>query len=1044
MNRALQLIFVITSLFLLSGERVSAQQTGPDSSKSLLSGSFRSDSKTSPSSELDAAAVDAYKDILSSSLKVSRSSSEVSKILDPVNQIMNSGIVSNNLTPPVSMDDAFKEIKNPATQKILKDTAQNIASRKSVDFKQVITDLAKIEADERIEKSNLSANQKKLAQGVVAELAGEDGALLNATSEHIQAKLTKAGIPADSAKNIAAGICTFVSDTDNFAALKDASSELAQDLVTKYVGSKGAATINSAIEEYMSAEGTAKSAAKKTLNTAIDQYVRDPASNAALKQTVVNIENGKTPDYLTVATTLAKHGADKLIDDSQLSANEKKLAHALIADLAGEDGALLNATGAHIQAKLIKAGVAEETAKSISGNIQSFLADTGNIAALKAAGSESLQELVSRCVDEKGAATINSAIREYMSAEGTAKSAAVTALNTAIDQYVRDPASNAALKKALGDLNAGESIDYMEVGTALARHGADKLIDGSDLTANQKKLAHALIADLAGEDGAFLNATEDYIKAKLIKSGEFPEETAAQVAELVRSFLDNTGNTAALKGAASISMQELVNQYVGGKGAEVINSGIREIMSAEGSAKSTAVSVLNTAIDQYVRDPASNAALKKAVSDLQQGKSVDYKGTATTLARSGADSLIDKSNLSASQKKLAHELVAELAGEEGALLNATGEYLKEKMIKKGIPADKAASISGNIQTFLADTGNTAAIKAAATDAAQSIVSKYVDDKGAAVINTAIANYMGEKGTVGSAAEAALNAAIDQYVKGDDAKKALREALERSRNGQSVNYTEVGSTVFNSYARDYIENSKMSPEAKEAALSALNSLKGEVPWSETGAEALEAVMVKAGLDKEQAANLSRGIIDYVKGNGDLGSLVDGAKSIFSSKVAKAIDEQLKKWEEKFPFINELYKMFGIERGDIVKFFQNLSFSDIKNAFASISKMSLEDWKNIGKQLVERLSKYIAEKITQALTKLATKITEWFKNSVKKILGKIHFLENYMDLIGCALDVAGDMTLNSAKELIKTGVDQIGGQLMDIWIGNGSSGGEANGN
>jgi len=922
----------------------------------------------------------------------------------------------------------------------LSDMVSKIQAGKSVDYIQTFTQIAKSKLEQQIDQSKLSANEKKLAKAAVAELAGEEGALLDATGNHIQAKLVKAGIPAESAKSIADNVCDFIINTDNVAAMKNASYELAESMVSNYVGQKGAATINAAIEEFRTAEGSVKSSAKAALNTAIDQYVRDSEANAALKKAIADIENDKTPDCQAVCTALAKSEANKLIDESKLSANEKKLAKAAVAELAGEEGALLNATGEHIMTKLVKAGVAEEQAKSISGNIQAFLANTGNTAAIKAAASESLQELVKQCVDDKGATVINSAIQEYMKADGTAKSVAETALSTAIDQYVRDSASNAALKKAMADMKDGKSINVLETAAPLVRHGADKLIENSNLSANEKKLAKAAVAELAGEEGSLLNATQDHISAKLVKAG-FPKEAADSVAGDIRSFLNDTNNTAALKNAASDSMQEIVSQYVGEKGAATINSAIREYMkNAEGPLKSAAETALNTAIDQYVRDPASNAALKKAISNMKEGKPVDYMGTATVLARYGADKLIDQSNLSEKEKKMAKAAIAEIAGESGSLLNATGEYLEEKLINAGVPKDKANGISSNIQAFLADTGNTAAIKAAASDAAQVIVSKYVGEKGAEVINAAIKQYMSEDGTVKGAAEAALDAAIDQYVKGDDAKKALKDALQKSRNGEEVDYSEVGSTVFQSYATDLIDKSNLSEDQKELARNAVKSLTGELPWSETGAEALENVLVKAGIPEESASDLSHSIVDYVTGKGDVESIINNAKTIFSSKIAEAIDKQLQKWENKFPFLKELFDKLNIDGKSIVNFFQNLSLSDIKAAFSKISQRSLDDWKNIGKLLLDKALDVIGKKLTTCLKKLSQKIIDWLSKKIVSVLSKIHFLEKYMTYVKTGVSSSTDILEGSVEKWIENGVES--GKTMvreSLWNNNGAGNG-----
>lgn len=649
---------------------------------------------------------------------------------------------------------------------------------------------------------------------------------------------------------------------------------------------------------------------------------------------------------------------------------------------------------------------------------------------LKTVGSEALQAYVSDHVGTKGAATINSAVQNYMSADGNAKSAAKTALNTALDRYVRDPASNAALKEAFSNLEAGKSVDCKKVGGALARYQADKQIEQSNLSANQKKLAHAAIAELAGQNGALVNATADHVQAKLIKAG-VPAESAKSIAGNVKIFLNDTSNTAALKLAGSQAAQELVTKYVGRKGAAVINTAIEEYMSAEGNAKTSAEKALDTALNTYVRDPASNAALKQAVADVKTGKTPDYQGVGTALAKHEMDKMIDNSNLSANQKKLAHAAIAELAGEDGALLNATGEYIEAKLTKKGIPAESARSISGNIQKFLADTGNTEALKAAASEAAQGIVSKYAGEKGAAVINAAIKEYMNATGDAKSAAGAALNTAIDKYVKGDDAKKALKDALEKTKNGEKVDYKQVGSTVFNSYALDAIEKSNMSDEEKEAARSAIASLNGEVPWSETGAEAVEALLIKAGVSKENAGALSGQIIGFVKGDVGIGDVAKSAVTVFSSAVEKAIDKQLTKWGKKYPFLGKLFKKFGIDGKSIVKFFKNLSLEKIKNFFKEITSKSLDDWIQIGKALLNKALDKAIQAVTKYLTKLVGEILNWLKKKVIAVLSKVHFLEKYMEYVKLGVGIASDYASQKANEWIKTGVEQGGAKIRSLW-------------
>ena len=424
---------------------------------------------------------------------------------------------------------------------------------------------------------------------------------------------------------------------------------------------------------------------------------------------------------------------------------------------------------------------------------------------------------------------------------------------------------------------------------------------------------------------------------------------------------------------------------------------------------------------------------------MKAGKPVDYMGTATVMALHGANKLIDRSNLSANEKALAKAAVAELSGEPGALLNATGEHIRAKLIKAGIPEAKADAISGNIQTFLADTGNTAAFRAAASDAAQAVVSKYVGEKGAEVVNAAIEQYMSADGSAKGAAEAALNAAIDQYVKGDDAKKALKEAIRKSGNGEEVDYSEVGSAVFRSYAGDYIDKSNLSKAQKELAHNAIDSMTGELPWSETGAEALEHVLVKAGIPEESASELSHNIVDYVTGKGDIDSIANSAKTIFSSAVAKAIDKQLEKWGNKFPFLKKLFGDLHIDGESIVNFFRNLSISDIKAAFAKISSMSLEDWKNIGKQLLDKALEVAARKLTKYLNKLTDKILNWLTEKIDSVLNRIHFLEDYMAYVKIGARIIVDTTGNTVKNWIGTGVETGKTMIRSLYDSGGENGG-----
>ena len=150
--------------------------------------------------------------------------------------------------------------------------------------------------------------------------------------------------------------------------------------------------------------------------------------------------------------------------------------------------------------------------------------------------------------------------------------------------------------------------------------------------------------------------------------------------------------------------------------------------------------------------------------------------------------------------------------------------------------------------------------------------------------------------------------------------------------------------------------------------------------------------------------------------------------------------MKKWENKFPFLKDLFDKLNIDGKSIVDFFQNLSLSSIKAAFAKISNMSLEDWKNIGKLLLDKALDVIAKKLTKCLTKLAQKIIDWLSKKITAVLGKIHFLDKYMSYINKAVSSATDKLKESAGKWIESGIESGKTKIREsLWNNKGAENG-----
>ena len=838
-------------------------------------------------------------------------------------------------------------IKDPEAKTTLTNAVNNARAGKKIEMEKVGTALLKSGINTAIDKSNLSNTEKTLAKAVVAEVSGKEGSLQTASIEVFQQTLIKNGFSEEKAKAISSNVQAFVSDTTNTTALKTAASIALQDTVSKNVGSHGAAVINSAISEYLNnPDSTAKSTAYTALTTAIDEYIKDPEAKATLTDAVNNAKTGKKVEMEKVGTALLKSGVNSAIDKSNLSDTEKALAKAAVAEISGKEGSLQKTSIEVFQQTLIKNGFSEEKAKAISSNVQAFVSDTTNTTALKTAASIALQDTVSKNIGVHEAAVINSAISEYLNnPDSTAKTTAYATLTTAVNEYITDPEAKAVLIQAISNAQAGKEVNTTAVGKALLQGGINTYLDQTNLTDSEKAFAKAAVNEMLGTGGDLTGTGAALLKEKLVKNG-FTEEKAAIIANNTVLFLSNPQNIKAAELAGATALQEVLAQYVDPKHAEIINAAIDDyIKNKDSDLESMTYAALDKAVDQYIKDEASREALKQSIDDFRKGKDIDGWALGTTFCKAGLNDLIDDSNLSDAEKNLVKGIIEELSGEKGALQNATSESLETLLKEHGLSEDRAKVIADSMQQYLADTGNTSALQNVLSESLQEVVSKYVSEEGANIINAAIKDYMTADGTISSSALAALNTAIDQYITDETAKNQLKTAISDLKAGKEINTSDIGTALFRGSLNTLIDQSGLSDTEKALAKGVINELSGEDgALTNAGLEALQDILIKAGLSKEDSEALVSAFKNYINGTDpSFDSIVDCAKTIFSNELAKTIDKQLMRLAEKYPFLGELFQKWGINGEKIADFIMNLSVEDIKTAFEKIVNMSWEDWK-----------------------------------------------------------------------------------------------------
>ena len=635
-----------------------------------------------------------------------------------------------------------------------------------------------------------------------------------------------------------------------------------QSAVSQSVGKNAASVINSALGDYFSESGTGKSASYTALNTAIDTYISDPSARESLRQSVENMQAGKEVKSGDVANALLRGGLNTTIDNSsKLSASEKTMAKGVINELAGIDGSLQTASIETLQHTLVKNGMSEEKAKAIGDNLSAYVSDTKNTTALKTAASIELQYVAEKNMGKKEAALVNAAISEYLEGKkGATKEAALNAVKDAVNKYMTDESAKSTLLSAVEATRAGEKVNVGEVGNALLRGGLNSAIDAStSLSANEKTIAKGVVNQLAGIDGSLQTASIEALQHTLVKNG-MSEEKAKAIGDNLSAYVSDTKNTTALKTAASIELQYVVEKNMGKKEAALVNAAISEYLEGnKGATKEAALNAVQGAINKYVKDESAKQSLLNAVSDAKAGKPVNPTEVGKALVRAGVMEAIDQMpGLTAEQRDFAKKEASAILNKQttigDVMKDAVGEGVASALEKAGLSKENARQIGQGVT----DKTLGEAVKDNAGYAiTEALKAAGVKEDRANEIGSAVDTYL-KTGKTDALQQAAVNAAKD----------AVNAAIDKI-----PGLTPAQKEAAKRAAAGLLDGRSVADVAKEAVGSVV-------------ADALE----RAGLSKEYAKQIGEGIADVLKDPSNTDNLVKGGINAVIDAIPGLTDAQ----------------------------------------------------------------------------------------------------------------------------------------------------------
>lgn len=664
---------------------------------------------------------------------------------------------------------------------------------------------------------------------------------------------------------------------------------------------------------------------------------------------------------------------------------------------------------------LQNAGIPPKTAEALSETTAKFKLQIGIKDIAKKAASLTLQEVVNLTFNEKEAAVMNSAIKEYLeNPDSTVKSSAYTALEETAKQYIADDHARETLLQEIRNSREGKKVDVEAAGKALAEGGLKLYIDNTNLSPEEKQLAKAAISEVLGQGGEIPAASAVLLKDKLLEHG-FSEERAAIIAQNTQTFLENPKNTNALRLAGITAVQELVVLNLNEKPAAIVNDAINEYL-ATGDFSDSAYRALESTIAQYVPDSDVKDVLLESVTKVKSGEKIDLEKVGSTVSGAGLKYLLKNSNLSDSEKRIVEGVIDEfVSGKDGSLMTATGDVLKEKLIKMGIDPQKAESLAGYMQAYLADRGNVNAANAIVREGIQVALDLWLPEE-AKPVGDALAALMEPGATMDDAALAAYNNIVGEYIKDEALKEEFLKLGKDIQSGKPIDSNSVTTAIPFAVINQVIDETNLSDEQKTLIKELMKEYGEDADFLSTPAarEALAGVLQEAGLSREDAEKIANQIGDLAAGKaGALDDLLESAEVIFSSMLKEAIHKQLDEVFAKLPSgLQKLLGALGLTPEFIAVFLSDMD--NLKLLFEGIVNGSMEAWKELADKLFEHVWSSVCAFAEKALIELLDLLLE----KVVELASRIDALQKYMGLIQKARVVITDLGTTVIQEGVKS--------------------------
>lgn len=616
-------------------------------------------------------------------------------------------------------------ITDDAARSALLQSVADLKAGKTVKYGDVATALLKGGLNATIgNSSKLSANEKRLALGVVNELAGIDGSLQTASIESLKHSLIKSGISEEKANAIGDNLAAYVSNTSNTMALKTAASIELQYIVGSNMGRKAAAVVNAAISEYLNGEkGATREAALSAVSEAINKYVKDESARNTLLGAIDDAKNGNPVNTADVGRALVHAGVMEAIDQLPgLTAGQRDFARA-------EAEALLNkqttfgdvakdAVGVALASALEKTGVSHENARQIGQGVTDILKNPENTANLVQGGVNAAIDAMPGLTPEQRARAIEAASAVISGDMTVAKSARENA-GYAVTEALKAAGVNADRANEIGAgvdsyLMTGKTDALEQAAFNAARDAVNSAIDAiSGLTPEQKKAAkEAAMCLMDGKPAAEVarEAVGEAVSQALERVG-VSKESAGQIGQGITDVLKDASNTDNLvKGGINAAIDAIPGltdaqrEAVRNRVTEILagTSSFGEVLTDE-TRKAIATALEKAGIDSVKAQAIAND-VTNTVANLFAGNDVEWSKLGGEMLDAAKDVVlgengllvewINNSDIPDELKPIATALVAELSGDEGALIAAGREALLEMLVEKGIPLEYAETIVG--------------------------------------------------------------------------------------------------------------------------------------------------------------------------------------------------------------------------------------------------------------------------------------------------------------------------------------------------------------